>query len=84
VQETVTEPPPTADELTVPTLAYTLPVFTPDTLTDAGVLALQVSGTPVSVIPKVSFTVAFNTVDVPLGTVNKVLEELLAGVTEID
>src|SRR5215471_9404417 len=83
VQDAVTEPPPIAGELTVPTLPKTLlPV--PATLTDVGVLALQVSGTPVKVRFSVSFTVAFRTVEVPAGTEKEVLGELFAGVTWMD
>jgi len=53
----------------------------PATLTDVGVLALQVSGTPVRVRFRVSFTVAFRMVVVPVETPKVVLGELLAGVT---
>src|SRR5215472_4512257 len=86
VHEAVTEPPPTAGELTVPTLAYTEP-GPPVTLTNVGVLALQVSGTPVKSAEaglSVSLTVAFRVVEVPCGTTKEVLGELLAGVTWMD
>src|SRR5215469_18982554 len=83
VHDAVTEPPPIAGELTVPTLPKTL-LEVPATLTDVGVLALQVSGTPVNVRFSVSFTVAFRTVVVPVATAKVVLGELLAGVTWMD
>lgn len=86
VQDAVTEPPPTAGELTVPTLANTV-LVAPETLTDVGVLALQVRGTSANGALtglRVSLTVAFRVVEVPCGTAKEVLVELLAGVTWMD
>jgi hypothetical protein len=71
VQEAVTAPAPMADALTVPTLPNTVLVV-PEALTEIGLLELQVRGTPVMVIPRMSVTVAFRVVDVPVFTTNAV------------
>lgn len=71
VQEAVTAPAPTANALTVPTLPNTV-LVAPAGFTETGLLELQVRGTPVIVIPRVSVTVAFRVVEVPVLTVNEV------------
>jgi hypothetical protein len=82
VQEAVTDPAPGPAALTVPTLPKTVLVV-PVAFTTAGLLEFQVSGTPVNVIPKLSVTVAFNVVEVPVPTRNDVCEPL-RGLIEID
>jgi hypothetical protein len=69
--EAVTAPAPMADALTVPTLPKTV-LVAPDVLTATGLFELQVRGTPVIVIPRISVTVAFRIVEVPVLTVNDV------------
>jgi hypothetical protein len=71
VQEAVTAPAPTAEALTVPTLPYTV-LVAPEGFTEMELLELQVRGTPVMVIPKMSVTVALRIVDVPVLTTNNV------------
>ena len=71
VHEAITAPAPMADALTVPTLPYTV-LVAPEGLTEIGLLELQVRGTPVIVIPRMSVTVALRIVDVPVLTTNDV------------
>jgi hypothetical protein len=71
MQEAVTAPAPIADALTVPTLPNTV-LVAPEGLTEIGLLELQVRGTPVMVIPRMSVTVALRIVDVPVFTTNDV------------
>ena len=71
VQEAVTDPAPTPAALTVPTLPKTV-LLAPVALTEIGLLELQVSGTPVSVMPRMSVTVAFRVVELEVLTTNEV------------
>jgi len=73
---------PLEEPFTVATLAYTVlpPPLTP---TDCGLLDVQVSGKPVSVLPMLSFTVAFTVADEPRRK-DVVEDELPATFREID
>jgi hypothetical protein len=70
VQEAITALAPTADAEAVPTLPKTVPVFDLVAVTETGFEEVQVSGTPVSVMPMLSITVALSVVDVPVFTTN--------------
>jgi hypothetical protein len=61
-----------------------LPLLLPETLTDTGLLLLQVSGTLVSVRPRVSVAVALRANELPVGRMKEVLDELFAGVIVMD
>jgi hypothetical protein len=73
VQDAVTAAAPIADAWEVPTLPNTVLVLFPDAVATMGFEVLQVSGTPVSVIPRTSVTVAFRVVLVPVFTSKEVL-----------
>ena len=82
VQDAVTAALPFEEAFTVATLAYTV-LPPPLTLTDCGLLDVQVSGTPVSVLPMLSFTVAFTVAGEP-SRKDVVVGELPATLREID
>ena len=77
MQDAITVPAPTAGELAVPTLPKTVLELFPETPTEVGLPALQVSGTPVMVWSAASLTVAFSVVEVPLFTTNDVFVGIL-------
>lgn len=71
--EAVMAPAPTAAPLTLPTLPKTvLTAPAVGTCSATWLLELQVSGTPVMVIPRTSVTVAFRVVELPVLTTNDV------------
>lgn len=72
VQDAVTDPAPMAGVVTLPMPPKDV-LVPPVTPTDAGLLVLQVSETPVSGIPRLSITVALSVVAVPALTVNEVV-----------
>jgi hypothetical protein len=72
VHDAVTEPDPAEGAVTLPVPPKEVLVL-PATPTDMGLLVLQVRDTPVSGIPKLSVTVAFRVVAVPVVTVNDVV-----------
>ena len=82
VQDAVTAALPLEEALTVPTLAYTV-LVPPLTVTDCGLLDVQLSGIPVSVLPILSITVAFTVADEP-SRKDVVEGELPATFREID
>ena len=82
VQDAVTAALPLEEAVTVPTLAYT-ELVSPVALTDCGLLDTQVSGTPVSVLPMLSITVAFSVAGGP-SRKDVVEGELPATFREID
>jgi hypothetical protein len=67
VQDAVTAAAPMAEAVTVPTLPNTV-LVAPDTLTLAGLLELQVTGTSVRGMPRMSVTVALRVVETPVST----------------
>jgi hypothetical protein len=71
VQEAVTFAAPTAAAVAIPKLPKTV-LVDPDAVVEIGFEVLQVRGTPVSVIPKISVTVAFSVVLVPAFTSREV------------
>lgn len=66
----------------MPTLPNTV-LVAPAAFTTTGLLELQVSGTPVKVIPRLSVTVALSVVEAPVLTRNEVCE-LSRALIEID
>ena len=74
IQEAVTAALPGAAPVTLPTLPNSA-LVAPLTVTDCGFVDAQVSGTPVSVIPMVSFTIALTDVLVPELKRNDVVED---------
>lgn len=83
VHEAVTAAAPGPEALAVPTLPKTVLVVAPVALTTIGSLELQVSGTPVKVMPKLSVTVASRVVELPVPTRNDDCE-LPKALIEID
>lgn len=81
VQEAVTSAAPTAEAVAIPRLPKIV-LVDPDAVVEIGFEVLQVRGTPVSVTPKISVTVAFSVVLVPVFT-NKEVLGLPAGTIEI-
>ena len=81
MQDAVIAAAPMAEAVTVPTLPNTV-LVAPDTLTSAGLLELQVSGTPVRGMPRMSVTVALRVVETPALTRNEV-DELSRALIEI-
>ena len=71
VQDAITAAPPTAEADTVPTLPKTV-LVAPEALAEIGFDELHVRGTPVSVIPRLSVTVALSVVEVPVFTTKEV------------
>ena len=72
VHDAVTDPAPIPGAVTVPTLPNTVLLLLPVAVTETGLLELHVRGTPVSVMPKISVTVAFKVVEVEVLTTNEV------------
>jgi hypothetical protein len=70
-QDAMTAPAPMPEAETIPTLPYTV-LLAPEAPTETGLLELQVRGTPVRVIPRISVTVAFKVVEVPEFTTKEV------------
>jgi len=71
VQEAITAPAPTVGDEAVPTPPKTV-LVAPEAPTETGLEVFQVNGTPVSVIPRLSVTVAFSVVEVPVFTTKEV------------
>jgi hypothetical protein len=74
VHDAVTAALPGVPPLTLPTLPNS-PLAAPFTATDRWFVVVQVSGTPVSVIPRVSFTMALTEMLVPGLKRNDVVED---------
>ena len=68
----ITADAPTDGAETVPTLPYTV-LVAPDAVTETGFDEYQVRGTPTSVMPMLSITVALSVVDEPLFTMKELL-----------
>ena len=79
----ITADAPTDGAETVPTLPYTV-LVAPDAVTETGFDEYQVRGTPTSVMPMLSITVALSVVEVPLFTRNEVIEGSLPGAAAIE
>ena len=81
VQDAVTAAAPMLEAVTVPTLPNTV-LLAPATFTSAALVEFQVSGTPVSGMPRMSVTVAFRIVETVVLT-RKEVDGLLSALIEI-